>query len=156
MESKHKKIILQIFLPVLAGLLIPFLCYQIDLWLNPLDPIRNGDGAMFLASVFNYFLLPVILIILILIQVIFILPFWIKFSSIFRNILLRSIIISVVFALLTGFLLGYLFWVKQFGMHDLFISTLISSCIMLVYFIGNVTTLYFLDKSYTSVTKSHT
>jgi hypothetical protein len=152
--NKHGKL-LNIFLPVLIGLFLLFLFYKVYLLFNPLDPYKDGDGALFFDGVLIYILLPFTSVILFLLQRFIVLPLWNKLISSFSNVFLASISVCMILSISLGILIGYLFWAKQFGLSDLYFSILITTCIVMAYNIINIFTLYFINKSQISRLKSH-
>jgi len=145
----------KIFLPVLIGLLITFLCDRIILLIKPLNLSIDGDAAIGGQWVFNNIFFPIIVIALFLAQWLVIIPFWGKMLLKFRNVLLSSIITALIIAIISGALFGYMLWAPQFGFGDLVISFLVISSITMIYIVGDIFALYFLDIPFTKYSKAN-
>jgi len=80
----------KLFLPVLIGLNVPFLCIEIDSLLNPIDLDKAGKFAMEGSQAFDYILVPVAFLILLLVQGLIIIPAWNRICWKYRRVLLSS------------------------------------------------------------------
>jgi hypothetical protein len=145
----------KLFLPVLIGVNVPFLCIQIDSLLNPIDIDKAGNFAMEGSQAFDYIVVPVVFLILLLVQGLIILPRWNRMCLKYRRVLLSSLGMGIIFSVILGALLGYLVWAnqpglnnKQIDMDSLTNSGLLMSGFVVVYSILNIITLYLLDRSY--------
>jgi hypothetical protein len=145
----------KLFLPVLIGLNVPFLCIQIDSLLNPIDIDKAGKFAIEGSQTFDYVIVPAVFFILLLVQGLIILPLWNRMCLKYRRVLLSSLAIGIIFSVILGALLGYLIWANQPGLNNKRIDTdslinsgLLMSAFVLVYSILNIITLYLLDRAY--------
>jgi len=144
----------KIFLPVLIALNVPLLCIQVDSLLNPIDLSKAGKWAMTGSQAFDYYIVPVILVILFIVQWLIFVPMWNRFLR-FRRVLLSSLFIGILISLLIGAGLGYSTWTNQLGpsinqsdTDELINLSLMMSSFVVAYCILNIITLYFLDRSY--------
>ena len=144
----------KIFLPVLIGFNVPFLGIQIDALLNPIDLDKAGKGAMLGSQVFDYVLVPAMLVILLIIQWVMILPMWNRIFVHSRRVLLSSLIIGIFISVLTGMLFGYLVCTEQSDMYNLINAVLLMCGLIVAYCILNTVTLYLLDRSYIKYLKA--
>jgi hypothetical protein len=145
----------KLFLPVLIGLNVPFLCIEIDSLLNPIDLDKAGKFAMEGSQAFDYILVPVAFLILLLVQGLIIIPAWNRICWKYRRVLLSSLGIGIIFSVILGALLGYLVWANQSALNNnqtnldnLINSGLLMSAFVIAYSILNIITLYLLDRSY--------
>lgn len=136
----------RIVMPVLVGIIIPLSAFVIDMQIEPLDPYRDGDGAILISSLFIRFALPIIFILCLFIQLMVVLPVWNKVSKNRKNRFIRIAGLILGICIIISFLLGYGTWQKQFGFRDLWISAAIVFAITLLYLVGNISTLYLFDR----------
>ncbi len=133
---------LKVFLPVLAGLSLPFIYDRIDSFLSPPNPEDYGDGGMLSLWAFSHIMFPITILVLCVFQKTIIIPLYnkvtVKQNFTMTKILINVIIICVVF----GLIFGYIFWEPRFGLHDLIISVCIMTGLQLIYWISNILTLY--------------
>lgn len=145
----------KLFLPVLIGLNVPFLCIQIDTVLNPIDIDKAGKGAIEGSQAFDYIVVPLVFLILLLVQGIIIVPKWNRICLKYRRVFLSSLAIGLTFSVILGALLGYLVWKNQpslknnqADLYNFIHSALLMGGLVIVYSILNIITLYLLDRSY--------
>ncbi|MDR3696510.1 hypothetical protein [Mucilaginibacter sp.] len=150
----------KIFLPVLIALNVPLLCIQIDSLLNPIDLSKAGKWAMSGSKVFDYIIVPVVLVILFIVQWLVFVPMWNRFLR-FRRVLLSSLFIGILISVLIGAGLGYSIWSNQLGpsinqsnTYELVNLSLLMSSFIVTYCILNIMMLYFLDRSHIGRLKS--
>jgi hypothetical protein len=145
----------RIFLPVLAGLLIPFLYFVFWADIYPKNPAIEDNSTVFALGIFELVIFPILLILSLLFQLIVIAPIW--NNMVLKNGWSRSklILIAVGMCLIFGVGFGCMIWQTKFGLIDLLISVSIATGIAVVYWTSNLFVLYQLDKSHISYPTSH-
>jgi hypothetical protein len=142
---------LKVFLPVIAGLLLPVIVYIVYMFHRPLVIGRDSNSAVYGFWILNNIIFPVLILILLLIQWIIVLPWW-------NKIILRSKMSSVLaligICLLIAFGLAFITWMPAFGLPKLVISITFVFAAQVIYWVANIIVLYLVDKTRISKLKS--
>jgi len=142
---------LKVFLPVIAGLLLPVIVYIVYMSHRPLVIRRDSNSAVYGFWIVNNIIFPVLVLILLLMQWIIVLPWW-------NKIMLRSKMSSVLaligICLLIGLGLAFITWMPAFGLQKLVISVTFVFVVQLIYWVANIIVLYLIDKTRISKLKS--
>jgi len=142
---------LKVFLPVIAGLLLPVIVYIAYMSHRPLVISTDGNSAVYGFWIVNNIIFPVLVLILLLMQWIIVLPWW---NKIILRSKMSSVLALIAICLLIGLGLAFITWMPASGIQRLAISAAFVFVVQVIYWVANIIVLYLVDKTRISKLKS--
>jgi len=142
---------LKVFLPVIAGLLLPVIVYIAYMSHRP--GVIGGDSntAVYGFWILNNIIFPVLVLILLLVQWIIVLPWWNKIILLSK---ISSVLVLIAICLLIALGIAFITWMPAVGLQKLVISVTFVFVVQVIYWVANIIVLYLIDKTRISKLKS--
>lgn len=130
---------LSVILPVLAGIIAIWILLKIEAFFHK----EEYDGLI----THDLIVLIPLMFVLTFVQVIFVLPIWKNFLKKGESFTQFANKFTLAFSTISGFCVGLIFWSKQLGVNDLFISVIMGMLLSGLFIFVNLLVLRKIDKS---------